>query len=140
MKKLGIALLSLCLSSAALATNGLVTIFNTSQAGHMTVYYKICHYTHCESQKKFDLNSAKQGKHFQEIMIPVSEGTYAQDSLVIDKVIEIINDKKVAETRGNSNICNAIGGYDGKAYTDSVLELTDMNGSTLIACKSGTTR
>lgn len=146
MKKLGVTLLSLCLSSTALATDGLVTLFNTSQAGYMTVYYKVCHYKStigdtCGPQQQLNLNSAKQGKHSQDIVIPVSQGDYTnEDSLIIDKVIEIVDDKKVAETRSASRVCAAIGGHGGNAFTDSVLELTDMNGSSFIACKSGVTR
>src|SRR5690349_19753368 len=75
MKKISLALMILCSSTAALANSGQATIFNTSTDGYMTVFYKICHVTQnqrtCEPTQSMTLMSAKWGQNYKVINVPV---------------------------------------------------------------------
>lgn len=139
MKKISLALVSICLSTAALAETGKVTIYNTSQDGYMTVNYKICHgYQDCSSTKTIDIDSSKWGKHYATIDIPVSQNT---DILVIEKAVEkeivegIRTNKTIAKTLSESGVCDAVGGSLGQPSFSEGLELNDMHGSPNVVCK-----
>lgn len=153
MKKITATLLGLCLSTACLAEDATVTIFNTSTDHYtntdhyMTVKYSICDVDSCSLPQTVNIFSSKVGeperKNYVEVYAPIN-GKFNVVTVKILSAVEkkIVNGKPtqivIAQTQSNGVCDIQVGETESHtALSDGVLELNDMNGSNLVVCKKG---
>lgn len=142
-------LASLSLSGFVLAGQaGKVTFFNTSQYA-MEVTYRACHSVDykeetCDPTQQVNINGINtEGQNYTIVNGAVTPlptpSSYSREYIKIIKINEIDREGNlIASTHLKSGdyLCSANFSISGKPFTFNALQLSDMQGSKIIACSS----